>query len=228
MFFSFLASFWYKFREIWLKNEWDIKVWSFSRNRLYKLRLATESGEPPEKKENIPSTLTEYTERWLTASGIFKGIFYYLAKYSLTTLTIPSVCQARACAWPCLGRLVTACGNLEIFSKNMGMFVGLSRPQWYIHTPQLSNYEKLLHSFGYVLINNIKIVVSHIGETFPEDEHSQARLGGYDSSTYQWVGFWFSIYIYIYICLVFSHKTYYNGFMFWNAMPNVFILRICI
>ena len=33
--------------------------------------------------------------------------------------------------------------------------------------------------------NNVFIVVSHIGETYPEDEHSQARHGGYDPSTYQ-------------------------------------------
>ena len=32
---------------------------------------------------------------------------------------------------------------------------------------------------------NVKLVVSHIGETFLEDERSQARLGGYDPATYQ-------------------------------------------
>ena len=46
-------------------------------------------------------------------------------------------------------------------------------------------YEKLLPSFGYVLINNVYIVVSHIGETYPEDERGQARLEGYDPSTYK-------------------------------------------
>ena len=52
-------------------------------------------------------------------------------------------------------------------------------------------YEKLLPSFVYVLENNVFIVVSHIGETYPEDERSQARHGGYDPSTYQCVGFCF-------------------------------------
>ena len=46
-------------------------------------------------------------------------------------------------------------------------------------------YEKLLPNVGYVLINNVYIVVSHIGETYAEDERSQSRLGGYDPSTYQ-------------------------------------------
>ena len=32
---------------------------------------------------------------------------------------------------------------------------------------------------------NVKLVVSHIGEMFPEDERSQARLRGYDPATYQ-------------------------------------------
>ena len=44
---------------------------------------------------------------------------------------------------------------------------------------------------------NVIIVVSHIGETYPEDERSQARHGGYDPSTYQLMGFWFSVYTYI-------------------------------
>ena len=33
--------------------------------------------------------------------------------------------------------------------------------------------------------NNVYIVVSHIGEMYVEDERSQAKLGGYDPSTYQ-------------------------------------------
>ena len=44
---------------------------------------------------------------------------------------------------------------------------------------------------------NVFIVVSHIGETYPEDERGHPRQGGYDPSTYQWVGFWFSVYTYI-------------------------------
>ncbi|XP_050152205.1 uncharacterized protein LOC126626846 isoform X1 [Malus sylvestris] len=47
-------------------------------------------------------------------------------------------------------------GTSEKFSKNMGMFVRLCR------------------SF-----------VSHIGETYPKDERSQGRLGGYAPLTYQ-------------------------------------------
>ena len=27
---------------------------------------------------------------------------------------------------------------------------------------------------------NVKLVISHIGETYPEDERGQARLEGYD------------------------------------------------
>ena len=41
------------------------------------------------------------------------------------------------------------------------------------------------------------IVVSHIGETYSEDEHIQGRQGGYDPATYQWVGIAFYIYTYI-------------------------------
>ena len=38
---------------------------------------------------------------------------------------------------------------------------------------------------GFVHLINVYIVVSHIGETYAEDERSQARLGGYDPSTFQ-------------------------------------------
>ena len=44
---------------------------------------------------------------------------------------------------------------------------------------------------------NIKLVISLIGEAYPEDERGQARLGGYDATTYQWVGFCFlCVYVY--------------------------------
>ena len=43
-------------------------------------------------------------------------------------------------------------------------------------------YGKLLPKIGYMRIIDGFVVVSHIGETYPEDEHSQARLGGYDPS----------------------------------------------
>ena len=46
---------------------------------------------------------------------------------------------------------------------------------------------------------NVFIVVSHIGDTYPEDERGHSRQGGYDPSTFQWVGFWFSVYTYILI-----------------------------
>ena len=55
----------------------------------------------------------------------------------------------------------------------------------YSNTPIEQCMRSLLPIVGYVLINNVYIVVSHIGETYSEDERSQARLGGYDPSTYQ-------------------------------------------
>ena len=76
-------------------------------------------------------------------------------------------------------------------------------------------YEKLLPSFGYVLINNVYIVVSHIGETYAEDERSQARLGGYDPSTYQWVGICF--YIYMYMCIAFFPENVFKEFYSLNC-----------
>ena len=87
-------------------------------------------------------------------------------------------------------------------------------------------YEKLLPSFGYVLINNVKLVVSHIEESYPEDEHGQARLGGYDPSTYQWVGILVFLYIYIYIYMpcVFPEKSF-NWLYAWIIMLHVYKLR---
>ena len=46
-------------------------------------------------------------------------------------------------------------------------------------------------------LNNVFLVISHIGETYSEDERSQARRGGYDPATYQWVGSFFVKPIYI-------------------------------
>ena len=44
-----------------------------------------------------------------------------------------------------------------------------------------SYYEKLVMCFKV----NVFIVVSHLGDTYPEDECAHARQGGYDPSTYQ-------------------------------------------
>ena len=44
-----------------------------------------------------------------------------------------------------------------------------------------SYYEKLVMCFKV----NVFIVISHIGDTYPEDERSHSRQGGYDPSTYQ-------------------------------------------
>ena len=44
-----------------------------------------------------------------------------------------------------------------------------------------SYYEKLVMCFKV----NVFIVISHIGDTYPEDEHAHSRQGGYDPSTYQ-------------------------------------------
>ena len=44
-----------------------------------------------------------------------------------------------------------------------------------------SYYEKLVMCFKV----NVFIVVSHIGDTYPEDERGHSRQGGYDPSTYQ-------------------------------------------
>ena len=95
---------------------------------------ATNEGEG-----EYSSTLTEYTERRLTASGIFNGIFYYLKIFSYG-VNYSILVPGSACAWA--ARVAVpwpARGTSEIFSKNMGMFMGLSRPRWYIQIPQLSN-----------------------------------------------------------------------------------------
>ena len=44
-----------------------------------------------------------------------------------------------------------------------------------------SYYEKLVMCFKI----DVFIVVSHIGDTYPEDERGHSRQGGYDLSTYQ-------------------------------------------
>ena len=70
-----------------------------------------------------------------------------------------------------------------------------------------ASYEKLFRIIGDMLKINVFIVVSHIGETYPEDDRIQGRHGGYDPSTYQWVGS-FVFVLPIYYC--FSQK---NAFM---------------
>ena len=68
-------------------------------------------------------------------------------------------------------------------------------------------YEKLLSKLGYVRLINDCAVISHIGETHPEDERNHARHGGYDPATYQWVGNFFVKPIYI---LWFSQNQFLN------------------
>ena len=63
-------------------------------------------------------------------------------------------------------------------------------------------YEKLLPNVGYVLINNVYIVVSHIGETYTEDECNQGkarRLRPFHIPVSRLFGLY--IYIYIYMCV---------------------------
>ena len=56
----------YKIHEFWLRNERGIEVLSFSSFQRNRRRPKTTPVEPPEKKRNIPSTLTGNI---LTASG---------------------------------------------------------------------------------------------------------------------------------------------------------------
>ena len=67
---------------------------------------------------------------------------------------------------------------------------------------------------------NVFVVVSHIGESYPEDERGHSRQGGYDPSTYQWVGFWFSVYTYIHL---YSQKLIKNGYLFY-AMHYIIVV----
>ena len=83
----------------------------------------------------------------------------------------------------------------------------------YSNTP----IEQRMRSYYTILVMyfrmNVKIVVSYIGETFLEDERSQARLGGLRSCYIPASGLlvfyiYIYIYIYMYICFTFSHKLF--------------------
>ena len=71
-------------------------------------------------------------------------------------------------------------------------------------------------------LNNVIIVISHIGETYAEDERSQARRGGYDPATYQWVGSYFTVFTYILYLL--SQKTINEQLCDFDAMQSIHIL----
>ena len=79
---------------------------------------------------------------------------------------------------------------------------------------------------------NVFIVVSHIGDTYPEDECGHSRQGGYDPSTYQWVGFWFSVYTYILILFPESEMkrlfVYMPCIMFAVCLCIVSCIYICM
>ena len=81
--------------------------------------------------------------------------------------------------------------------------------------PNWAPYEKLFRIVGYVHEINVFIVVLHIGDTYSEDERIQGRHGGYDHSTYQWVG---SYFLYLPIYYWFSQKLNLYESMFSNAM----------
>ena len=71
-------------------------------------------------------------------------------------------------------------------------------------------------------LNNVFIVISHIGETYAEDERSQARRGGYDPATYQWVGSYLP-YLPIYD-IYFPRKTLNELLCDFDAMQSIHIL----
>ena len=94
------------------------------------------------------------------------------------------------------------------------------RSRWYIQMPKLTFVWKVIDVVSLCVVSDGFAIVSRIGETYPTDERSHTRLGGYDPSTYQWVGFCFQ---YIYINDVFPrnvNRMIYesNGFYNWIAM----------
>ena len=96
------------------------------------------------------------------------------------------------------------------------IFLKISRRSWrrvgrcgiFIY-PNWASYEKLFQIIGDVLKINVFIVVSHIGDVYPEDERIQGRHGGYDPSTYQWVGS-FVFVLPIYYCFSQKMRLYEN------------------
>ena len=112
---------------------------------------------------------------------------------------------------PCLFRRVGAHGKSKIFSKNTSTSVTSSRSLWYIHIPNLSIVWEVITYCRLCAWNNVFIVVSHIGDTYPKDEHIQGHYRGYHPSTYQWVDSIFCIYLYT---IDFSHKLNLNENMF--------------
>ena len=96
------------------------------------------------------------------------------------------MCTARGRAWPACGSVPSpARGAEENYLKNMGMFVTTSRSRWYIQMPKLSYVGEVIFVVTCMCLNNVFLVISHIGETYSKDERSQARRGGYDPATYQ-------------------------------------------
>ena len=80
-----------------------------------------------------------------------------------------------------------------------------SRSILYIQTLCLSNLRRFYLSFRICVIKLIKLVTSHLGETYSEDVRGQAMLGGF---------FWlriceWAVYFYIYMAYSF-HKMHLN------------------
>ena len=59
-----------------------------------------------------------------------------------------------------------------------------SRSISYIYTLGLGKLWEFYLGFRICALINYILVISHIGETYPEDVRGQARLGGYDPTTY--------------------------------------------
>ena len=127
---------------------------------------------------NMLTALTDAVSFPLESDGIF-----------LTASLTPSACEA---CDPRVGARWSvphqARGYSKNFSKNLATLVTSSRSRWYIRMPKLSYVWEVNSVVTCMCLNNVFIVISHIGETYAEDERSQARRGGYDPATYQWVG----------------------------------------
>ena len=59
-----------------------------------------------------------------------------------------------------------------------------SRSISYIYTLGLGKLWEFYLGFRICALINYILVISHIGETYPEEVRGQARLGGYDPTTY--------------------------------------------
>ena len=164
-----------------LKNERDMGLRSFGRNPVAGKTSPATWGWG---WRNIPSKLTEYSDA-VKVNRIFQ-------EYSWRRQLTPSVCTARGRrVWPCLGRRVGAREQSKNYFKNITTLVTSCRSRWYIQIPKLTFVWKVIYVVRLCAVNDGFAINSRIGETYPADERSHSRLGGYDPSTYQWVGFCF-------------------------------------